>query len=68
MYPTSRTAYWLITVLFVTTCLSYADRLVLSVLDDPLRQSLSLTDSALAGSTPVPASVACGLVLTGLRR
>lgn len=45
-YPTLRTAWWLVAVLFVTACISYADRLVLSVLVDPLRQSLGLTDSA----------------------
>lgn len=44
--PAIRTAWWLVTVLFVTACISYADRLVLSVLVDPLRQSLGLSDSA----------------------
>lgn len=42
----SGTAWWLLAVLFVTACISYADRLVLSVLVDPLRHSLGLSDSA----------------------
>jgi MFS family permease len=35
----------LVAVLFTIACVSYADRLVLSVLVDPLRESLGLTDS-----------------------
>jgi MFS family permease len=46
-YPALRAAWWLVAVLFVTACFSYADRLVLSVLVDPLRQSLGLSDSAI---------------------
>jgi MFS family permease len=42
-----RTAWWLVAVLFVTACISYADRLVLSALVDPLRQSLGLADSGI---------------------
>jgi len=45
-YPSSIEAWWLVCVLFVVACISYADRLVLSVLVDPLRTSLGLTDSA----------------------
>ena len=45
-YPRSTQAWWLLCVLCVIACISYADRLVLSVLVDPLRQSLDLTDSA----------------------
>jgi predicted MFS family arabinose efflux permease len=41
-----RAAWWLVTVLFITACISYADRLVLSALVDPIRQSLGLTDSS----------------------
>lgn len=43
-YPPSRVGWWLVAVLFTTGCVSYADRLVLSVLVDPLRQSLGLSD------------------------
>jgi MFS family permease len=45
-YPMLKTGCWLVAVLFVTACVSYADRLVLSVLVDPLRASLGLTDPA----------------------
>ncbi|HTV95882.1 MAG TPA: MFS transporter [Steroidobacteraceae bacterium] len=36
--------WWLLAVLFVTAIVSYSDRLILSVLVDPLRTDLGLTD------------------------
>ena len=44
--PAARLAWWTTAVLLITALVSYSDRLVLSVLVDPLRSELQLTDSA----------------------
>jgi MFS family permease len=45
-FPPPARGWWIVAVLVVVALVSYADRLVLSVLVDPLRQSLGLDDSA----------------------
>src|SRR5690348_16350351 len=40
--------WWTVAVLFVAALISYSDRLVLSVLVDPLREDLRLSDSAVS--------------------
>lgn len=47
-YPPRRIAWWLIAVLFLVALLSYTDRLVLSVLVDPLRRSLGISDAGVS--------------------
>ena len=43
--PTSASRWWLLAVLFITAIVSYSDRLILSMLVDPLRADLGLTDA-----------------------
>jgi len=40
--------WWMVAVLFLTAVVSYTDRLILSVLVDPLRTDLGLTDSGVS--------------------
>lgn len=47
-YPPRSIGWWLVSVLFVLALLAYTDRLVLSVLVDPLRQSLRISDAAVS--------------------
>jgi MFS family permease len=43
--PSAGTRWWLLGVLFITAIISYSDRLILSMLVDPLRADLGLTDA-----------------------
>jgi MFS family permease len=43
-HPSTGTRWWLLGVLFITAIVSYSDRLILSMLVDPLRADLGLTD------------------------
>jgi MFS family permease len=43
--PSAGTRWWLLGVLFVTAIVSYSDRLILSMLVDPLSADLGLTDA-----------------------
>ncbi|WP_374571252.1 MFS transporter [Phenylobacterium sp.] len=44
-WPSARRAWWTIAVFFVVAVLSYSDRLVLSLLVDPVRADLHLSDT-----------------------
>lgn len=46
-YSTAR-GWWLVTALFITAFVSYANRLVLGVLVDPLRSAFGVSDSAVS--------------------
>jgi MFS family permease len=43
--PSARTRWWLLGVLFITAIVSYSDRLILSMLVDPLSADLGLSDA-----------------------
>jgi MFS family permease len=43
--PSAGTRWWLLGVLFITAIVSYSDRLILSMLVDPLSADLGLTDA-----------------------
>lgn len=43
--PSAAARWWLLGVLFVTAIISYSDRLILSMLVDPLRADLGLSDA-----------------------
>lgn len=47
-YPPPSVGWWLVSVLFLLALLAYTDRLVLSVLVDPLRKSLGISDAAVS--------------------
>ena len=47
-HPPPSMGWWMVAVLFFTALLSYTDRLVLSVLVDPLRRSFGLSDTAVS--------------------
>lgn len=47
-YPARSVGWWLVGVLFLLALLAYTDRLVLSVLVDPLRKSLGISDAAVS--------------------
>lgn len=47
-YPARSVGWWLVSVLFLLALLAYTDRLVLSVLVDPLRRSLGISDAAVS--------------------
>lgn len=47
-YPRSSTAWWSVSLLTLGAVLSYTDRLILTILVDPVRASLHLTDTQLS--------------------
>jgi MFS family permease len=44
-FPSAASAWWMIAVFSFTALISYSDRLILSVLVDPIRAELGLSDS-----------------------
>ena len=48
MTPPASRGWWLVTALFIAAIVSYANRLVLGVLVDPLRASFGVSDSAIS--------------------
>src|SRR6185437_2276312 len=47
-YPSSSRAWWSVSLLTLGAILSYTDRLILTILVDPVRASLHLTDTQLS--------------------
>lgn len=65
-YPSPLVGWWAVGIFCLAALLSYTDRLILSALVDPIKQSLDLTDSAvslLQGAAFALVYVFAGLVL-----